>query len=92
MNKTRSQTSEDRRQKKILIVRLDRLGDVVLSTPVIKNLRGAYPDSYIAFMVRPYTSQVVEGNPYLNEVIVYDKEGDERGMAGHSYRCDRRHD
>lgn len=41
--------------KRILITRTDRLGDVVLSTPVIKFLREKYPSAYIAFMVRPYT-------------------------------------
>ena len=34
--------------KGILIVRTDRIGDVVLSTPVIKAMREAYPDAYIA--------------------------------------------
>lgn len=68
--------------KKILIVRLDRIGDVILSTPVIKALRDAYPDSHIAFMVRPYAFDVVNGNPHLNEVIVYDKNGSEKGLAG----------
>jgi len=68
--------------KKILIVRLDRIGDVVLSTPVIKALRDACPESHIAFMVRPYTADLVKNNPYLNEVIIYDKEGPERGLLG----------
>jgi len=67
---------------KILIVRLDRIGDVLLSTPVIKALRDAYPESHIAFMVRPYTRDIVEGNPYLNEVIIYDKAGSEKGIVG----------
>ena len=68
--------------KKILIARLDRIGDVVLSTPVIKALRDAYPDSYIAMMVRPHAREIVEGNPYLNEVIIYDKEGSHKGAWG----------
>lgn len=68
--------------KKILIVRLDRIGDVVLSTPVIKALRDAYPNAHIAMMVRPYARDIVEGNPFLNEVIVYDKDGAHRGIAG----------
>ena len=66
--------------KKILIIRLDRIGDVLLSTPVIKALRDAYPESHIAMMVRPYARDIVEGNPYLNEVIVYDKSGGEKGF------------
>jgi heptosyltransferase-2 len=68
--------------KKILIARLDRIGDVVLSTPVIKALRDAYPDSHIAMMVRPYAREIVEGNPYLNEVIIYDKDREHKGITG----------
>jgi lipopolysaccharide heptosyltransferase II len=60
--------------RRILVVRTDRIGDVVLSTPVIKNLRRYFPYSYIAMMVSPYTKELIEGNPYLDEVIVYDKE------------------
>lgn len=66
-------------RKKILIVRLDRIGDVLLSTPVIDAVRAAYPRAHIAFMVRPYAAAVVEGNPALDEVIVYDKA---MGVAG----------
>jgi lipopolysaccharide heptosyltransferase II len=68
--------------KRILIVRLDRIGDVLISTPVIKNLRDAYPDSYIAFMVAPYAREIVEGNPYLNDVVIYDKKGNEKDLPG----------
>ncbi len=65
--------------KRILIVRTDRIGDVLLSTPVIKSLRENYPHSYIAVMVSPYAKDIVEGNPYLDEVIIYDKDGKHRG-------------
>jgi len=61
--------------KRILITRTDRIGDVMLSTPVIKALRENYPNAYIAMMVSPYAKDVVEGNPYLDEVITYDKDG-----------------
>ncbi|MCX5714330.1 MAG: lipopolysaccharide heptosyltransferase II, partial [Candidatus Omnitrophica bacterium] len=60
--------------KRILIARTDRIGDVVLSTPVIKAVREKYPSAYIAMMVSPYTKEIVEGNPYLDEVIIYDKD------------------
>lgn len=59
--------------KRILIVRTDRIGDVALSTPAVKAVRKAYPDSFIAMMVAPHAREIVEGNPYLNEVIVFDK-------------------
>ncbi len=59
--------------KKILIIRTDRIGDVVLSIPVVRNLRLAFPDSHIAFICRPYTKDVLEGNPDIDKVIIYDK-------------------
>ncbi len=71
-----------KRYKNILIVRLDRIGDVLLSTPAIKAVRDAYPESHITFMTRPYAEEVVIGNPYLDEVITYDKDGKEKGLFG----------
>ncbi len=68
--------------KRILIVRTDRIGDVLLSTPAIKALRDAYPNAYIAVMVRPYAKDIVEGNPYLDEVIIYDKFGRHKSWLG----------
>ncbi|MFH0855949.1 MAG: lipopolysaccharide heptosyltransferase II [Candidatus Omnitrophota bacterium] len=62
--------------KRILIARTDRIGDVLLSTPVIKALRDRYPQAYIAMMVSPYAKDIVEGNPYLDKVIILDKEGE----------------
>jgi lipopolysaccharide heptosyltransferase II len=72
-SKVRSPKSEIRKRKKILIVRTDKIGDLVLSTPVIKAVRDAYPDSHIAMMVRPYAHEIIKGNPYLDEIITYSK-------------------
>ncbi len=80
MSKTESLKLKAKSYKRILIVRMDRIGDVLLSTPAIKAVRDSYPDSYIAFMVRPYAREIVEGNSYLNEVIVYDKDFAQRGL------------
>ncbi|OGW75258.1 MAG: hypothetical protein A2Z72_00820, partial [Omnitrophica bacterium RBG_13_46_9] len=60
---------------RILLTRTDRIGDVVLSTPAIKAVRDKYPDAFIAFMVRPYAKDIIDGNPYLDETIIYDKTG-----------------
>jgi len=80
MNRNRKPQTENRKPKRVLIVRLDRIGDVLLSTPVIKAVREASPDGYIAVMVRRCAKEIVEGNPYLDEVIVYEKTGRERGI------------
>lgn len=67
---------------RILIARTDRIGDVILSTPAIKAVRDAYPDAYIAFCVSPEALEIVDKNPYLNEVIVYDKKKKYRNLFG----------
>ncbi len=67
---------------RIIIVRMDRIGDVVLSTAAIKAVRDAYPKSYIAVLVRPYAREVVDGNPYIDEVMTYDKSGKEKSLTG----------
>ena len=74
--KTQDKIQETRSKydfKRILIVRTDRIGDVLLSTPVISALRDNFPQACIAMMVRPYAYEIVKGNPFLDEVIVYDK-------------------
>lgn len=66
--------------KNILVVRTDRIGDVVLTTPVLEALRKAYPTARITMMVTPVTKDIVEGNPSLNEIIVFDKKGKDKGF------------
>jgi len=73
----------DSSPQRILVVRTDRIGDALLSTPVISNLRKAYPDAHLAFLVSSQSREVLEGNPELNEVILDDagaKDGGLRGM------------
>lgn len=65
--------------RRILVVRLDRIGDVVLSTPALSVLRQAYPAAHLAMLVRPVCRELVEGHPDLNEVIVYDRDGIHHG-------------
>ena len=59
--------------KKILFVRTDRIGDVLVSTPALRALRKAYPEAWISVMVAPAAYQAVELNPDISEVLVYDK-------------------
>ncbi|MFH1128937.1 MAG: lipopolysaccharide heptosyltransferase II [Candidatus Omnitrophota bacterium] len=75
-------TSRKNNFKRILIVRTDRIGDVLLSTPVIKVLRDNYPHAYIAMIVSPYSKEIVDGNPYLDEVIIYDKDRKHKSWLG----------
>jgi lipopolysaccharide heptosyltransferase II len=59
--------------EKILIIQLRRIGDVLLTTPVIEALRELFPKSRIDFLVEKPADEVLKGNPYLNNVIISDK-------------------
>lgn len=67
---------------RILVTRTDRIGDLVLSTPVFQSLREKFPQAWIACLTFCENRELVEGNPYLNEVILYDKKGREKGLFG----------
>jgi len=58
------------------------LGDVVLTTPLLQALRDRFPKAYLAVLVIPGTRDILAGHPGLDEVLVYDKKGGERGLRG----------
>lgn len=68
--------------KNILVVRTDRIGDVVLTTPVISSLRKAYPSSRITMLVSAQTKEIVEENLLLDEVIIDDPYNENKGFFG----------
>jgi heptosyltransferase-2 len=55
--------------KRILVVRTDRVGDVVMITPMIKALRTAYPDAFIAALTDRKTRDVLVNNPSLDLLL-----------------------
>ena len=60
----------------ILITRTDRIGDVVLTLPVIKTLTKVFPGRPLYFMASSYAAPIVENYPGLSSVIVYDTADD----------------
>ncbi len=69
---------------KILISRLDRIGDVVLSLPAVSAVRKRFPNATISLVVRPSVAPLVEGHPDIDEVIPYhyEKNGRHAGLRG----------
>lgn len=59
--------------KKILIMKFRNIGDVLLTTPLIKNLKLNYPNALIDIAVNKGCEDMVTLNPYLNEIIIYDR-------------------
>ncbi len=61
------------KQPKILVVRLSSLGDIVLSSPVYKNLKAKWPNGHITLLVKPQFAQVLAGHPDIDEIMVAKK-------------------
>jgi len=57
-------------QKRILIVRTDRVGDVLLTTPLNAAIRSRYPDAQITWLVRRYTAPLLATNPDVHQVLL----------------------
>ncbi len=66
--------------KKILVLRPDRLGDVILTLPVVRNLKEAYPEASISYLCTDYTSQILESYSLIDELIIYDSNQTHKGF------------
>lgn len=65
-------TFDKKRVNKILVIKQGAIGDVLLSTPVIENIRISFPDAEINFLTQSLCIEVLRGNPYLNRILTYD--------------------
>lgn len=57
--------------RNILIIRLDRLGDFVLTLPALENLKSHYPNAKITMLLRPYLQGLARRIDYIDEVVIY---------------------
>ena len=56
--------------RNLLIVRTDRIGDVILSLPLAEIVKRKYPGCKVSFLVREYTSSLVKENPFIDHVLL----------------------
>ncbi len=56
--------------KNLLIVRTDRIGDVVLSLPLAEIVKKHYPECKITFLVRNYTQDIIENHPFIDKILL----------------------
>lgn len=66
--------------KKILVVQTSFIGDVVLLTPLLKEIRSFFPSVNLDVMVTPRAAPVLQNNPSVTSVVTYDKRGTQRGL------------
>jgi len=60
------------RSKKIIISRVDNLGDVVLTLPVAGALKEHFPGTYVYFLGKPYTQSVIENCRFVDAYLNWD--------------------
>ena len=58
--------------RRILVIRLDLIGDLVLSLTVVRALKRTYPEAEIDLLALPASAKVASYDPNLSEIITYD--------------------
>lgn len=58
---------------KILVIQLKMIGDVLASSIICQNLREKYPDARIDYLIYPFTRPVVEHNPHIDNLVLFDE-------------------
>ncbi len=58
--------------KNVLFIRIDRIGDLVLSTPALKGLKQKFPNCELTVLAGYSNHSVVLNNPYIDKIIIYD--------------------
>ena len=56
----------------ILLIKTHAIGDVLLITPSIRHVRQKFPKAKITMLVGNWSKDIIEGNPYINELISFD--------------------
>ena len=63
------------------MIRLSSIGDVILTTPVLKEFKKRYPDAVVDFLVLDKFKDSIEGCPYVDNLIIFNKK-EYQGIKG----------
>jgi heptosyltransferase-1 len=66
--------------ERVCIIKPSSMGDVVHALPILSALRGRWPSAHLSWVVNRPFSELLQGHPHLDEVIVYDR--GRRGLDG----------
>ena len=72
-------TDDEQKVRRILWVTLSNIGDVIMTTPVLRALAGRFPKAEITAVVSPRARGVLEKSQLIKRVVIYDKHA---GAAG----------
>src|SRR5277367_3982120 len=58
---------------RILVVRLSSMGDVIHALPAVASLKHSFPHSHVSWVIRTRWMPLLEGNPFVDEVIPFER-------------------
>ena len=58
-----------KKSKSVLILKYDRIGDMILSTPIFRELKTAYPDISISVLASKENRDVIKNNPFKSSIF-----------------------
>ncbi len=67
---------------RVLVVRTDRLGDVLLTLPVLGALRHRLPAARLALLTSPAVEPLLQNHPWIDRLLVDDADQEHRGLGG----------
>ena len=67
--------------KKILLIQTAFLGDVILTTPLAQRIKKTFENCELSFLTTPTGSEILKGNKYIDNIIIYDKHNTEGSFA-----------
>ncbi|MBI1912994.1 MAG: glycosyltransferase family 9 protein [Deltaproteobacteria bacterium] len=70
-----------RRDGSILVFQTAKIGDMICTTPVFREIKKAYPKSRLGVVIDPVAFPVIEHNPYIDEIIILDGKA-KKGLKG----------
>jgi heptosyltransferase-1 len=59
----------------ILVIRLGAMGDIIHALPAVASLRQSFPEERITWVVARKWVQMLEGNPYIDEIVPFERKG-----------------
>ena len=66
--------------KKILIIRMSSIGDIVLSTSFLQSVKTKFPNHKIDFLIKSEFAEMMHHHPLIDNLIIFDKKTGFKGL------------
>lgn len=73
---------EAHNKKRVVIIKIGAIGDVILAVPSIRAIRNNFQGAFISVLIGTESRRILKKCPYVDEVILYDRRGGDKGLRG----------